>query len=395
MPTRKRLLFVDDEKYLLMGLRRTLASHRAEWDMQFVESGEAALEQLRAGQFDVIVSDMRMPGMTGADLLRTVATEFPTIARIILSGQASESDLLISVEHAHQYLAKPCERETLEDAIHRVVDSRHPIEDSDLLDTVVSLNALPTIPAVTTAVFEEVQGEEASTDAVGEIVSRDVALTAKVLHLANSSFLGFEGSVSDPREAVRLLGVSRLTALSFGTGLITEVPDLRDGFRFDLLHDRSVVIAERTELIASDLGADAAEARRAFVIGLMCSVGSFVLASQHTERYLNVASPSTQIASESALVKEFGATSSKVGARLLELWGLPRSIVETVAFHREPSGLDSPNPVIEMSAAHIATALVEAEASETDPVFDAEFLRSIGQLDRFERYVQEQPRGVA
>ena len=62
----KRILFVDDEPKILMGLRRSLRCYRGEWEMCFAEGGGAALEQCAQGPFDVVVSDARMPGMDGS-----------------------------------------------------------------------------------------------------------------------------------------------------------------------------------------------------------------------------------------------------------------------------------------------------------------------------------------
>ena len=86
---KKRILFVDDEVMILKGLQLMLRSMRGEWEMEFVESAEAALRVLSQRTFDVIVSDMRMPGMNGAELLAEVMKRFPATVRLILSGYAN------------------------------------------------------------------------------------------------------------------------------------------------------------------------------------------------------------------------------------------------------------------------------------------------------------------
>ena len=82
----RRILFVDDETSILDGLKRMLRPMRAEWDMAFATGGETALSMLGAAPFDVIVTDMRMPGMDGASLLEVVREKYPNMLRIILSG---------------------------------------------------------------------------------------------------------------------------------------------------------------------------------------------------------------------------------------------------------------------------------------------------------------------
>ncbi|MCF6243145.1 MAG: response regulator, partial [Bacteroidales bacterium] len=69
---KKRILFVDDEPNILQGLKRTLRQQRKQWDMVFTESGQQALELLAEQPYDAVVSDMRMPGMDGAQLLGEV-----------------------------------------------------------------------------------------------------------------------------------------------------------------------------------------------------------------------------------------------------------------------------------------------------------------------------------
>jgi DNA-binding NtrC family response regulator len=67
-----RILFVDDETRILQGLQRTLRNMQQDWEMSFVGSGQEALNALSQKPFDVVVSDMRMPGMDGAQLFMEV-----------------------------------------------------------------------------------------------------------------------------------------------------------------------------------------------------------------------------------------------------------------------------------------------------------------------------------
>ena len=106
---KRRLLFVDDEEHILDGLRRMLRPMRGQWDMVFAGSGEEALAIMEETPFDVVISDMRMPEMDGAQLLSEVQKRHPEAARIILSGYAAKESVLRTVGPTHQYLAKPCD----------------------------------------------------------------------------------------------------------------------------------------------------------------------------------------------------------------------------------------------------------------------------------------------
>jgi len=116
---KQRILFVDDEPNILKGLQRSLRPLRNQWEMTFAQGAVPALECLEKASFDMIVSDMRMPQMDGAQLLRKVQEKYPTMGRIILSGYSDQEMVMKSVKCAHQYLSKPCDKQVLIDAINR------------------------------------------------------------------------------------------------------------------------------------------------------------------------------------------------------------------------------------------------------------------------------------
>jgi DNA-binding NtrC family response regulator len=101
---KKSILFVDDEQSVLSGLQRSLRGQRKEWEMEFRNSAKEALEAFSETHFDALVTDMRMPGMDGAQLLGQVAKEHPETIRIILSGHSDEEMIVRSAGVAHQFI---------------------------------------------------------------------------------------------------------------------------------------------------------------------------------------------------------------------------------------------------------------------------------------------------
>jgi DNA-binding NtrC family response regulator len=112
-----RILFVDDEQRLLDGLRRSAYSLRTEWQPEFALGGAAAIKILESRSFDVIVTDMRMPGIDGNALLKLVIESHPHMLRIVLSADSDDQAFIRSVGVAHQYLSKPCSVEDLRSTI--------------------------------------------------------------------------------------------------------------------------------------------------------------------------------------------------------------------------------------------------------------------------------------
>jgi Response regulator containing a CheY-like receiver domain and an HD-GYP domain len=89
---KKRILFVDDEPYILSSIRRSIMASTAEWELSFAESGERALELFASESFDLVVTDAKMPNMTGTDLLKALQEKGYTadVPTIMLTGYAED-----------------------------------------------------------------------------------------------------------------------------------------------------------------------------------------------------------------------------------------------------------------------------------------------------------------
>src|SRR4051812_40882350 len=124
-----RVLFVDDDPNILQGLQRLLRPMRREWEMSFALGPHEAITLFNDAPFDVVVTDMRMPDMTGVELLARIRDTHPAVARIILSGQSQLESAVTSAGIAHQFLAKPCDAEALRATIVRVLALRNLLHD--------------------------------------------------------------------------------------------------------------------------------------------------------------------------------------------------------------------------------------------------------------------------
>ncbi|MDD3051668.1 MAG: response regulator, partial [Candidatus Cloacimonetes bacterium] len=203
----KKIIFVDDEINILQGLKRMLHSYRNEWQMSFANSGQEALEMMQKEQFDIVVSDLRMPNIDGAKLLQTVSELYPRTARIVLSGHADKEMILKVTTTAHQYLTKPCDSVAIKEVIDKIVHLREIIYDQDVINIVSRVKSIPVLPDVYLQIVNKLKDSSATLKEIGQIISKDIALTAKILQLVNSSFFGLYRKINDPIQAVSLLGI--------------------------------------------------------------------------------------------------------------------------------------------------------------------------------------------
>lgn len=333
-----KILFVDDEVQVLKGLRRMLATMEDEWDTEFATSGTEALHTLSEDAFDVLVTDMRMPGMDGAELLKCVSKDHPEVVRIILSGQASRESVFRAVSPMHQYLSKPCDAETLRSTVSRACALRDALQSDSLQQLVSQITTLPSLPSLYQDVVDEVQSPDGSIKRVGEIVSQDPGMTVKILQIANSSLFGLRASVFSPVQAVSLLGMEAIQSLVLSIGVFQQFNGKTlPGVSIESLFERCVAVGGCARLIAKAEKCDESVVDCAFTAGMLQDIGRLVLAMGMPEQYTVVLKQvDTQRPLSNVEFDILGATHAFVGAYLLELWGMPQPMAETVAFHESP-----------------------------------------------------------
>jgi putative nucleotidyltransferase with HDIG domain len=332
----KRILFVDDEVKVLEGLQRMLRPQRNEWEMAFAPGGEAALEMLAAAPFDVVVSDMRMPGMDGAALLRTVREKYPNVLRIILSGYTELETAFRTVPVAHQFLLKPCDQDTLRMAIERATSLMDVINSKMLVSLVGSLQDLPSLPRTYAALRSALADPNTSLDRVSAIVEQDLAISAKVLQLVNSAFFGVTREVTHIQTAISYLGVNTLQSLVLSVEVFRSFQSQKavPGFSFEELQAHSQLTAR----IAGALPGLKSVASAAVVAALLHDVGKLVLTERTPEHFARALAGARQEKKPLFQIEEqlMGVSHAEVGAYLLSLWGIPYVIVEAVAHHHHP-----------------------------------------------------------
>jgi len=380
-----RILFVDDEADVLQGMRRTLREMRHEWTMEFATSGAAALEELAKTPADVIVSDMRMPGMDGWELLGEVKKLYPQTVRLVLSGHAEARSIMRAVGTAHQYLAKPCESGTLKAAISQTYRLRDLLSSDRLARLVGRVDTLPSAPKAFQEILACLQGPNASVADAAKIIGRDVAMTANVIKLVNSAFFGIRQPVSTADRAVAYLGLDTLGALVLGHGVFKSgVTTGVEGFSLERLwqHSLDVAAAARMVALSQKLPPMFDEAHLG---GMLHDVGKVVFATR-----LAAGSDGPAVSAEDAFA-QMEAHHAEVGAYLLGLWGFPNSIVEAVAFHESPSkamaeGLSLP------ALLHIADRLVHQRNSQSSAAvreLEPGLLEALGLADRWPVWLAE------
>ncbi len=147
----RKVLFVDDDPIVLQSIRRSL---RKSFDVDTAEGGQEALEKMAAnGNYAVIVSDMRMPGMNGVEFLSEAKKRAPDSVRMMLTGNADQQTAVDAVNHGDifRFLNKPCGPEDLANALHSGIRQHELITaEKELLEQTLhgSIDALANVLAL-------------------------------------------------------------------------------------------------------------------------------------------------------------------------------------------------------------------------------------------------------
>jgi HD-like signal output (HDOD) protein/CheY-like chemotaxis protein len=337
--TKKRIVFVDDEQHVLDALRRMLHDMRHNWEMSFATTGQKALDILDASPKDVIVADMRMPGMDGVTLLDEVRKRHPGVIRLVLSGHSDTNTALRSVRHAHQFLLKPCRAEELKAAIDRATALQDIFSNEAVRSVVSRIETLPSLPRTYVELMQELRREEPSLRVVGDLVNQDVGMSANILKLVNSAFFGLRTHVSSPIHAVTLLGTEIIKALIISLHLFSRFDMARfPGFSLELLWKHSLTTGLFAKTIAQVEGQPSQEIDDCYISGLLHDVGKLLLATNFDDRYHEVLTRSrAERRTVHDMEKEvFSVSHAEIGGYLLGLWGLPEGVVSAIFHHHAP-----------------------------------------------------------
>lgn len=373
----KRILFVDDEVATLASIKAALESRADAWQMDFVESGEAALSALQKQPYDLICCDMQMPGMDGAQVLNRVNDRWPNIVRVVMTGYAHMEQAQRLVPIAHEFLSKPCEAEKFGSTLERCLKVKSMLDRPELRALIGRVKKFPVVPKTYGKLRAMLAQPNASMTEVAKIVAADVAISAKVLQVVNSAYFRLPRQITKVDQAVSFLGLATVRNLVLSVEIFSQWSKLgaaKCGMDADKMLTQSLLSAA----VARNLATGTSLSDDALVGGLLCDVGYLILVSEASNDLVRAKklAHEKRISQHEAEREVLGVSHADVGAYLLALWGFHYSIVEAVAFHHEPRAAAHSEFDL-LTLLSIASVLTDDAVAYATNVMTDEYLQSV------------------
>ncbi len=379
---KKKILFVEDNPTELKNLQKMASCMSGEWEIQFASEAGESLEILRKdSNFDVLVTGIGAVKAFNGEFLNCVRDRYPLMIRILISNRSEQTATLKSFAPAHQYLLKPVNLELLKSSIARAFAMRGLLEDELLMDAISRMESLPSLPSLYAEVVAEINTPNCSLKKIGEIISKDLAMSAKILQLANSAFFGHPQAVTSISGAIIFLGLETIKAviLSVKVFSLFKCSKAHES-SISKLWDHSIATGMVARTIATQNDLDQVKIDEAFMAGLLHDVGKLVLWDRIPNIYREIAAmeKSSGCPLWQAEQQILGTGHAQVGAYLMGLWGLSESMVDAIAFHHFPS--KSPNQGFStLTIVHLANSIEHGQNPDgSGDRLDSEYLEKLG-----------------
>ena len=384
-----RVLFVDDDPALRDLYGGIAPGLQGIYEIFTAASGKEGVQLLQERPFDVVISDLTMPGMDGVQLLGHVVRTQPDAARIVISGFLDRLKISQCLFVGHRYFNKPCDLKSLTALLLRLANFRSIVSNQKVRKVIGGLGSLPGPPETYIRLEEVLNSAYSSLNDVAAVVEQDLRVTAKLLQIVNSAQFGVARQIVSPTEAVQLVGVEVVRGLVLGLQAFSVYKSNKKNPPNELW-DHSLKVALAARRIAQAQGLNFEQSEKAFLAGLLHDIGKIVMITNAPDEYAEVKTfaRTCKIPLHEAEAQRFSATHAQIGAYLLALWGIQEDVVKIVEHHHSLETFPEDDDFGPMAAVHAAHAAHASAGKDKGYQLNRSVLASRG-LAEIEKYALE------
>jgi CheY-like chemotaxis protein len=335
------ILFVDDDPMLLNSTRRRLMSLTQSWDLRFAESGQQALSIMDTVEPAVVVSDMRMPGMNGLELLTEVERRYPLAIRIILSGQTERDQLAETQVIAHEILQKPCEAEQVKIVVGHCLAIRKRLRQVEIERTILERAGIPISATSLRNILAFLLDPDTNREQLVSQMGQDHRVAQFVLSRISETMPRADTDVTEdvarsPLErTIQCMGIFRVKVAYCFVKLCIRILDTLEDPLFLEVIDSGLQLGARVLETAARKGKPNRFAEECYVAAVFQEIGKLVLFQCFGTGYLEGIALAKQgeVKLSEWEMQRYRCTHAEIGAYLLMQWSFSPHIVESVCSH--------------------------------------------------------------
>ncbi|MDX1734286.1 MAG: HDOD domain-containing protein [Halioglobus sp.] len=267
----------------------------------------------------------------------------------------------------------------------------------DLLQTVLKSDSLPSLPTVASKLVSLTSREETTLSDVADLISQDIAMSSKILKVANSAFYSFPQQISSIQQAVSMLGTNAVQSLVLSFSFLSMNKISNDSqFDFDDFLKRSLTSASVSKLMMGKLSD--VDTEEVFVAGLLQNLGELILACTLPEEYNKVFDAIADEGTEQRAAERdvFGTDHCYIGYEVAKQWNFPTTIVLPIFHHHDPASYSNSDEKIQkyVEVIYLSNVFLNIHDAENPAQFHGQFIEEAKKLlgldaDAIEDILQE------
>ncbi|MBN2644165.1 MAG: HDOD domain-containing protein [Desulfuromonadaceae bacterium] len=334
------VLFVDDEELVLRSIERELRHSHEKWNLLFASSADEALSIMAQQPVDILVTDFKMPQMSGLELLTIVENLYPRTLRILLTGYTSKIKYVQTTNLCHYFFYKPFKIEGFKRFLDRASDVVSLLNNPGLVKHLNAISFLPLHPNSFDRLSSCFAHYDTQPQQLLHIAQKDISLALQLFKLSSSANFTLESGINSLADAIDYIDMENFRALFEGQQVfVPNKPEICKEFELDLMQNHSFQVAHIAEALArmTHLQDRIPEVKLA---ALLHDAGRIVLAHAFPEVYRHVFGRWQQEKEKGFATAEsqiLGSNHAQAGAYLAALWGVPFCVVRAICQHVQPA----------------------------------------------------------
>lgn len=382
--TKTRILLIDDEIDCLDQLKASLSSKEDQWILEYSNNPQQALESILSNPPTIVICDYRMPQMNGAELLRKAEEAHPFLHRFIVADRDELGILEDGIGSTFHFLPKPCPAKRLLTEIQRCLSIESWLGKTQIKNIVGTLGELPSLPSLYIKIVDALNDDDVSIEKVGKAISTDITISAKILKIVNSSYFGFDETISDITQAVSVLGIETVKNLVLAIQVFSDSQGGEQKSQTDRLwhHSMNVAISAKNLMMYETGTSRLAEG--AYTSGLFHDIGKLIMQRAAPDAYRSALefAQLKQVSTWEAENEILGCNHGEAGAYLLARWGLPIEVVESAVLHHEPVN-SSGSSFSALASVYVANRILSEKDSNPRSEYNCPFISGMGKADQW------------